>query len=156
MNITSEQADMIQARIKMKANKNHVPVGGFNEPKKKNKYGAKKVNGYDSKIESFMAGLLKIHRINFREKEVWVLQEAFTYMGKKVRTIEMEPDFSIYNTHGALIAIVDTKGVATRDWRIKLKMLKLKMTNDPKIKFGVPVYTPGSQKECQEVVNKLI
>lgn len=128
---------------------------------KEHKYGAKKVKGangntYDSKIEYFMKGQLDLLKIPHVEKKEFVLQEEFTYMGKKVAAIRMIPDFAITDQEGPagkLIAIVDTKGVATVDWKMKCKMLKMKLHM---MNHEVPVYTPSDQDECRSVIGKLM
>lgn len=55
----------------------------------------------------------------------FLLQEAFTKNGEKVRKIEYVADFKIFYTDGTE-EIVDTKGFTTPDFKLKQKMFDYK------------------------------
>ena len=56
------------------------------------------------------------------------LQESFTYMEKKIRTIDYISDFDLYYSDGTF-EVIDTKGLATADAKIKAKLFKYKYPN---------------------------
>lgn len=122
----------------------------------KNKYKNKKVTldgiTFDSKLEKYMYGLLNFHKIPFQLKPKWEIQAAFTYDGQAVRSIRMEPDFVISTTPGFDLAVVDTKGMITKEWKIKVKLLK---NNFKKQGTQIPIFTPTSETECQKTIIQL-
>ncbi len=169
VNISFEQYGQMQSKVDSLANKknpiikaavklNKAKIGRPNLEKeqiKKHKYGAQKTDGYDSKLEAFMAGLLKMHKINFKEKEKFILQASFKYGKESIREIAMYPDFCVYDDN-ILKAIIDTKGMSTPDWKLKLKMLKCSFYEIEHF-YEIPdIYIPHSQKECREVISKFI
>src|SRR3990167_10169285 len=98
----------------------------------KNKYKAKKkiVNGikFDSQREAQFYLMLKMHKIDFKIKEVFTLQHGFTHCGEIIKAIRIIPDFIIYG-HDVIIgrkiiAIIDVKGYETQSSKIKFKLLK--------------------------------
>lgn len=101
-------------------------------PKKKHKYNAHKtmVDGiqFDSKREAEYYCQLKLRItageiIKFDLQPEFVLQEGYVNKaGYKVRAIKYKADFRIYYPNGR-IQIVDVKGVRTRTYLNKKKML---------------------------------
>ncbi len=106
---------------------------------------------YDSKLEAHMAGLLRLHKIEFRLKDKIVLQLPFEYNGENVREIAMFPDFAIPITGGVIY--VDAKGRANDVWPLKEKMLK-RYLNLKYCKSNV--FTPSNKKECEAVISHLL
>lgn len=126
--------------------------------KKQHKFNAQKtiVDGtvYDSKRESKFAVALKNNNINFVEKKKIVLQEKFKYNGESVREIAIIPDFTIMDSpNGRTVAIVDTKGMITPDFKIKFKMLKKKLHD---MNFEIPLFLPANKKECENTIIELL
>ena len=98
---------------------------------KKNKYNASKtiVDGitFDSMKEAEYYCELKLRVMagevtKFDTQVVFVLQEKYRRQGKTVRAIKYIADFRVYYPDGR-IEIVDVKGVRTRTYRDKIKML---------------------------------
>lgn len=56
------------------------------------------------------------------------LQEPFKYMNKTIRAIDYISDFDLYYTNGCF-EVIDTKGLATADAKIKAKLFKHKYPN---------------------------
>lgn len=56
------------------------------------------------------------------------LQEPFKYMDKTIRAIDYISDFDLYYTNG-YFEVIDTKGLATADSKIKAKLFKHKYPN---------------------------
>lgn len=89
-----------------------------------------KTEGYDSKFEAERARELNLLQksgliSNLREKETFILQDGFTYVGydrklHKCRPITYTPDF-IYN-EGSKIIVEDTKGIETEVFKLKRKL----------------------------------
>ena len=97
-------------------------------PSKRNKYGAKKSGGYDSRKEHNRANELKMMQragliSNLREQVKYVLIP--TQRDKDGRLLEKEcsyyADF-VYNRDGQTV-VEDTKGVRTTEYKIKRKLM---------------------------------
>ena len=73
---------------------------------------------------------------DFEIKPKFELQPAFKSNEKKIRAITIIPDFQILHNDGTK-EIVDTKGIITKDWAIKWKMLKFIFKNDNNVIFSV-------------------
>lgn len=56
------------------------------------------------------------------------LQESFKYMGNTIRSIDYISDFDLYYSNGDF-EVIDTKGLATADAKIKAKLFKYKYPN---------------------------
>ena len=56
---------------------------------------------------------------------VFELQEKFKYKGKNILPIKYKADFVITTKNGELI-IIDIKGIATPEFKLKWKMMKYK------------------------------
>lgn len=66
--------------------------------------------------------------IDYKLQVKYNLQESFTYMEKKIRTIDYISDFDLYYSDGTF-EVIDTKGLATADAKIKAKLFKYKYPN---------------------------
>lgn len=96
--------------------------------KKRNKYGAKKSGGYDSKKEHSRANELKLMQragliSNLREQVKYVLIPAQRDTAGNLLEWECSyyADF-VYNTDGKTV-VEDTKGVRTKEYKIKRKLM---------------------------------
>lgn len=121
---------------------------------------AKKTEAYgivfDSKLESYMYGLLENARIEFKHQEVIVLQNKFNYNGEAVRAIKCVVDFWLVDHD----IIIDTKGFATDVSKLKFKLLKnyfytwdrtvLRIYEPPKIEM------PKNKSECDALLNSIL
>lgn len=106
----------------------------YPEPPKKHKYNARKtvVDGitFDSKREAEYYCELKL-RVRAGEVEwfelqpEFLLQEGFTYRGKRHREIKYIADFKIGYPDGR-IEVVDVKGHKTKEYQLKKKLLLAK------------------------------
>lgn len=74
----------------------------------------------------------------------FVLQQSFKLHGKTIRDIRIYPDFLIRGT-----ILVDTKGLATPDWKIKWKMLQYQ--NGESYHY----FTPSNKEEIDEVITQI-
>ena len=101
----------------------------------KSKYSNKKVliDGiiFDSKKEANRYTELKILEnageiINLELQPVYVLQESFKYKGKNIRAIKYIGDFEYVDAKTGKTVLEDTKGFKTKDYLIKVKLLKNK------------------------------
>lgn len=103
---------------------------------KKNKYGNKKINGYDSKKEHKrslqLKQLQKERKISkLEEQKVFVLQESFkNNQNKTIRAIKYIVDY-YYIENGIKVA-EDVKGFKTDVYKIKAKLFQKKY---PSIRF---------------------
>ena len=75
---------------------------------------------FDSRLERYMHDLLKSHGIGFMFQKRYTLQEPFTYNGETIRAITYTLDFYLPDYDMA----IDTKGVATQQGKLRIKMLK--------------------------------
>ena len=105
------------------------------------KYGNKKVtvDGYkfDSKMEADFYYRLKIllfkkEILEFEVHPRFILQPAFVFRGKKVQAITYTSDFKVVYPNGE-IHYVDIKGAKTNEFKIKEKMFKNLMKNEPNV-----------------------
>lgn len=118
---------------------------------RKYKNTVKIINGvkYDSILEAYMRPLLDLHKIKYQFKPSWVLQEEFIYLGKKIKEIRLEPDYPIENEIGELIALLDTKGMKTPDWKLKIKILKHNWFLEGR---NIPILLPKDRSECHKAI----
>jgi len=84
-------------------------------PKKRNKYGATKSGGYDSKKEHKRANELKLMQ---RAGLITNLREQVKYLEKEC---SYRADF-VYDKDGVTV-VEDTKGVCTPEYRLKRKLM---------------------------------
>ena len=124
----------------------------------KNKFHAKKkvVDGikFDSQREAQFYLMLKMHKINFKLKETFILQDKFIHCGEIVHAVKIIPDFIIYGhdviVGTKIIAIADVKGYETPSSKIKFKLLK-------HLFYGksVPIFLPKNKTEMISCINEL-
>lgn len=123
------------------------------KPNAKIKNAVKSVNGegvkFDSNLERYLFNSLTAAKIEFEFQKEYVLQPSFKYLGVTIREIKIVVDFYLPKYH----VIADSKGWSTDISKLKYKLLKYYFFNkgaEPKI------YMPGTPKECQFLVNKLL
>lgn len=118
------------------------------------KYGNKKVvvNGvkFDSKLEYYLYGYLKLINADFDFQHRITLVEAFRFNGKTIRAVTMLVDFVIRKDGKTYY--VDTKGFATEVAKIKYKMLKNKLKDEE----NVDVVWLSDKKQVNQFINNLI
>lgn len=106
---------------------------------------------FDSQLEAYMYGLLKRHKIEFRMKDKFVVQQPFEYNGEKVREIAMKPDFIIPLKKG--IIVLETKGFPNDSYPLKLKLLKRYLNS----KYCVSHMVIAKNKaECEEAITFIL
>ena len=133
-----EPANKTVAAVKQTQNKK----GGGAIPHKQNntesKYSNKKVNidgiTFDSMKEANRYRELKLLEkvgeiSNLELQPVYVLQESFKYKGKNIRAIKYIGDFEYVDSKTGNKVLEDTKGFKTKDYLIKVKLLKNKYTD---------------------------
>lgn len=103
---------------------------------------------FDSRLEMYCYGQLKLHNIPFELKPKYILQDKFRYNREAVRQITYTSDFLIINKG----VIVDTKGFKTNEFNLKLKILK---HNLYKAGFCYEIALPKNQKEVNALINKI-
>lgn len=150
-----EKKKIKQALNDTRIHKEYIPAEVYNDnllekqeeqkrKKKPSKYHAKRVQVdgiyFDSQFEADYYGQLKLllraHEIDgFSYKAHFVLQEGFWKDGKLVLPITYIADFIVWNTDGTT-CVIDTKGVATKDYKLKKKMF---LSRYPKLEF-IEVY----------------
>lgn len=100
---------------------------------KKNKYGNKKIIfneiKFDSKLELYCYKLLNEMDVSFSFQKKIVLVDKFKYNDKTIRAITLTVDFVIKDADKTIY--LDTKGFATEVAKIKYKMLKNKLKDNP-------------------------
>lgn len=100
---------------------------------------------FDSGLEKNFYLALKnielVKDVDFQLDTEFVLQPAFKSHGKSIREIKIYPDFLIKG-----VILVDTKGFATPDWKIKWKMLKYQQGDN------YHYFTPSSKDEIVETI----
>jgi len=107
---------------------------------RRNKYGVspKKERTYNGIVFDSKAEMRRYKELELLEKagkirdlqlqESWVLQEPFTYQGKKYRAIHYIADFSYYDENGNYV-VEDVKGRKTKEYQIKKKLFLKKYPN---------------------------
>lgn len=101
---------------------------------KRSKYGNKKieVNGvkFDSKLEMYCYDLLTKLNFEFEFQKKIILVEDFRYNKKAIRPITLTVDFIV--KHNDIDYYIDIKGFATDVSKIKYKMLRYQLKDNPK------------------------
>jgi hypothetical protein len=101
---------------------------------KRSKYGNKKleVNGvkFDSKLELFCHDLLTKMNFEFEFQKKIILIDGFRYNKKAIRPITLTVDFVV--KHNDIDYYIDIKGFATDVSKIKYKMLRYQLKDNPK------------------------
>ena len=130
-----EPANITAATVKQTQNKKGGGAIPHKQNNTKSKYSNKKVNidgiTFDSKKEANrfreLKLLEKIGEIsNLVLQPIYVLQESFEYKGKKIRAIKYIGDFEYREVKTGNKVLEDTKGFKTKDYLIKVKLLKNK------------------------------
>ena len=103
---------------------------------------------FDSRLERYMHDLLKSHGIGFLFQKRYTLQEPFTYNGENVRAITYTLDFYLPEYDMA----IDTKGVATQQGKIRIKMLKRLFAD---LGRTTTIELPRTKDECAALVARL-
>ena len=100
---------------------------------KKNKYGNKKIIfndiKFDSKLELYCYKLLNEMGVSFIFQKKIILVDKFKYNDKTIRAITLTVDFVLEDEEKTIY--LDTKGFATEVAKIKYKMLKNKLKDNP-------------------------
>lgn len=101
---------------------------------KRTKYGNKKleVDGvkFDSKLELVCYDLLKKYNFDFEFQKKIILIDSFKYNKKAIRPITLTVDFVV--KHNDIDYYIDIKGFATDVSKIKYKMLRYQLKDNPK------------------------
>ena len=120
---------------------------------KRTKYGNKKieVNGvkFDSKLEMYCYDLLTKLNFEFEFQKKIILVEDFRYNKKAIRPITLTVDFIV--KHNDIDYYIDIKGFATDVSKIKYKMLRYQLKDNPK----TDVIWLHSQRAILQFLNNL-
>ena len=92
-----------------------------------------------------MHDLLKSHGIGFMFQKRYTLQEPFTYNGETIRAITYTLDFYLPDYDMA----IDTKGVATQQGKLRIKMLKRLFAD---LGRTTTIELPRTKDECAALV----
>jgi len=108
---------------------------------------------FDSKVEGKYYEKLKDDKakgniINFELQPRFTLQPNFIYCSKNYRKIEYVADFLVYGLFG-LNKVIDIKGMATTEAKMKRKMFTYKYTNTA---LEWLVWSGGEWKDYDEVI----
>lgn len=120
---------------------------------KRTKYGNKKleVNGikFDSKLELVCYDLLNKLNFEFEFQKKIILIDGFRYNKKAIRPITLTVDFVV--KHNDIDYYIDIKGFATDVSKIKYKMLRYQLKDNPK----TDVLWLHSQRAILQFLNNL-
>jgi hypothetical protein len=120
---------------------------------KRTKYGNKKleVNGvkFDSKLELVCYDLLTKLNFEFEFQKKIILIDGFRYNKKAIRPITLTVDFVV--KHNDIDYYIDIKGFATDVSKIKYKMLRYQLKDNPK----TDVIWLHSQRAILQLLNNL-
>lgn len=109
---------------------------------------------FDSKSELFCYNLLVSNNLYgkdkfVREPETYTIVDGFTYMGKKLRPIQVTPDFVDENKK----IVIEIKGWATPVFEMRWKLFKRFLSiNNKEYKLYV---IRATQKDITEAINKI-
>lgn len=104
---------------------------------------------FDSRLECYMHNLLKRHGIGFLFQKRYTLQDPFTYNGETIRAITYTLDFYLPDYDLA----IDTKGVATQQGRLRIKLLKRLFAD---LGRSTKIEMPRTKAECDALVARII
>ena len=117
------------------------------------KYGNKKVEShglkFDSKLELYCYNLFKDNGFDFEFQKTITLINKFKYNSESIRAITMIVDFVIH--HMGIDLYIDSKGFPTEVSKIKYKMLKNQLKEEP----NTEVLWLKSQKQAIQFINNL-
>jgi len=120
---------------------------------KRTKYGNKKleIDGvkFDSKLELVCYDLLKKFQFEFEFQKKIILIDGFRYNKKAIRPITLTVDFVV--KHNDIDYYIDIKGFATDVSKIKYKMLRYQLKDNPK----TDVLWLHSQRAILQFLNNL-
>jgi hypothetical protein len=120
---------------------------------RRTKYGNKKleVDGvkFDSKLELVCYDLLKKFEFDFEFQKKIILIDGFRYNKKAIRPITLTVDFVV--KHNDIDYYIDIKGFATDVSKIKYKMLRYQLKDNPK----TDVIWLHSQRAILQLLNNL-
>ena len=77
---------------------------------------------------------------DYKLQQKYLLQPSFKHFGKTIREINYISDFDLYYANGDFL-VIDVKGMATADAKIKAKLFKFKY---PDINFKWMSYTKAT------------
>ena len=125
---------------------------------------------FASRLEGTMYKLLKDNNINFKyESESYTLSDSFLFNNnyharlasgkgeycnrgfKKVNAITYKPDFVI--RHNDYYAIVETKGLPTESYNMRMKMFKALLNRQ---NIQCDIFVPQTNAECLETINLIL
>jgi predicted nuclease of restriction endonuclease-like RecB superfamily len=125
---------------------------------------------FASRLEGTMYKLLKDNNINFKyESESYTLSDSFIFNNnyharlasgkgeycnrgfKKVNAITYKPDFVI--RHNDYYAIVETKGLPTESYNMRMKMFKALLNRQ---NIQCDIFVPQTNAECLETINLIL
>ena len=123
-----------------------------------------------SRLEGAMYSLLKDSGLEFYyEKETFVIVDPFKFDNesyerkannkgeminrgnKKIQPIKYTPDFTVDNDD--VKYIIETKGFRTETFNMRYKLFKKYITDEG---LNYKLYSPHTQKECQEVMRLIL
>ena len=78
--------------------------------------------------EIVVKGMIDGSISDYKLQVKYLLQPSLKYMGKAIREINYISDFDVYYSDGRF-EVIDTKGQATADAKIKAKLFKMKYSN---------------------------
>lgn len=120
---------------------------------RRTKYGNKKleVDGvkFDSKLEMYCYDLLTKLKFEFEFQKKIILIDGFRYNKKAIRPITLTVDFVV--KHNDIDYYIDIKGFATDVSKIKYKMLRYQLKDNPK----TDVLWLHSQRAIVQFLNNL-
>ena len=120
----------------------------------KRKYGNRKlvIDGvkFDSKLEHYCYGYLKLIGVDFDFQHKVILIDKFRFNNTGVRATTLTVDFVVRK--GENTYYVDTKGFATEVSKLKYKMLRHKLKDEK----NVDVIWLKDKKEVNTFINSLI
>lgn len=120
---------------------------------RRSKYGNKKleIDGvkFDSKLEAFCHDLLNKLKFDFEFQKKIILIDGFRYNKKAIRPITLTVDFVV--KHNDIDYYIDIKGFATDVSKIKYKMLRYQLKDNPK----TDVLWLHSQRAIVQFLNNL-
>lgn len=105
------------------------------KPSGKRKYGNKKVQ-YDGYVFDSIAEknyyLLHKNNKNMKMQVKFPLTDTMRFEGKTIRKMTYTPDFVFYDDEGNITRVVDVKGFATNEFKVKAKVFMSK--------YQIPLY----------------
>lgn len=104
---------------------------------------------FDSRLECYMHNRLTAHGIGFLFQKKYTLLEPFTYNGENIRAITYTLDFYLLDDD----MVIDTKGVATQQGQLRIKMLKRLFAD---LGRTTTIELPRTPAECDALVARIV